>query len=216
MNEERMRDLYARHTALRAATDPPCQVSLDAMIDVLQHRGSEEERRQVMGEILRNPACREEFELLRAVVRASEPFQAEVDSPPGVRKPFLTPVQWRVAAGIVLLVGIGLAGLIARRGPRDQLRGGNSGIPMYDPRDEAQVHGLPRFVWGSMAGAIDYRFQLLNESGQVVYSMTGTDTVLQVPSDAAVPAGRYLWNVTVQMPGGVAINSPTRGLVVAP
>lgn len=216
MNEERMRDLYARHTALRAATDPPCQVSLDAMIDVLQHRGSEEERRQVMADILRNPACREEFELLRAVVRASQPLEAATDSDLRVKKPFLTPVQWRVAAGIVLVAGIGLAVLIARRGPVDQLRGGNSGIRIYEPREEARVHSLPQFVWGRMEGAIDYRFQLLNESGQVVYSMTGTDTALQVPSDAAVPAGRYLWNLTVQMPGGVAINSPTRGVVVAP
>jgi hypothetical protein len=73
MNEERMRELYARSTARRAASDPPCEVSLERMIDVLERRGSEEERREVLAEILRSPACREEFELLRAVVRAEQP-----------------------------------------------------------------------------------------------------------------------------------------------
>jgi hypothetical protein len=216
MNEERMRELYARHTALRAATDPPCQVSLDAMIDVLEHHGSEDHRREIMAEILRSPACREEFELLRALVRASEGVEMPAEPEPAFRTPVLTPAQWRWAAGIIVVVGIGLIGLIVRTRPADQLRGSASAIALYDPRDEERVRSLPGFVWGRYEGAIDYRFQLLSESGQVVFSSSGTDTVAFVPSDVAVPTGRYLWNVSVQMPGGAAVNSKTRGVVVAP
>lgn len=211
MNEERMRELYARHTALRAASDPPCQVSLDAMIDVLQHRGSEETRREVMAEILRNPACREEFELLRAVVRASVP----VPAPSRFGFP-LSPAAWRWAAGIAAVVGLGLIVTLMRTRPADQLRGGGSSITLYGPKDEERVSALPNFVWGSVEGAIDYRFQLLGQAGQVVYTSSGTDTVALVPQDTPVPAGRYLWTVTAELVGGNSINSRTRGLVLSP
>lgn len=216
MNEERMRDLYARHTAFRAATDPPCQVSLEAMIEVLEHHGSEDHRREIMAEILRNPACREEFELLRAMVRASEGVTIPAEAERSHKTPLFTPLQWRWAAGIIVVVGIGLIGLMLRPRPADQMRGGASEVAMYGPRDQERVRSLPGFVWGRVEGAIDYRFQLLSESGQVVYSASGTDTVAFVPSDVPVAPGRYLWNVTVEMPGGVAVNSRTRGVVVAP
>jgi hypothetical protein len=216
MNEDRMRALYAQHTALRALSDPPCQVSLDAMIDVLEHRGPDEARRETMAEILRSPACREEFELLRAMVRASQAVEAPVAPKPALKVAGLTPMQWRWAAGIIVVVGIGLLGLILRDRPSDQLRGGASGIAMHGPSAEQRVGSLPRFVWGRYDGAIDYRFQLLSESGQVVYSASGTDTVATLPSDVVVSTGRYLWNVTAEMPGGASVNSGTRGVVVAP
>lgn len=216
MNEERMRELYARHTALRAASDPPCEVSLDAMIDVLEHHGSEDHRREIMAQILRSPACREEFELLRALVRAGEEAEAPAEPEPSFKIPALTPMQWRIAAGIFLLVGVGLIGFIVKTRPANQLRAGGSAIPMYDPRDEERVRSLPGFVYGRVEGAVDYRFQLLSESGAIMYSTHGTDTVVFIPSEVEIPTGRYLWNVTVSMAGGNSINSRTYGVVVAP
>lgn len=218
MNEERMRELYARHTALRAASDPPCQVSLDEMIAVLEHQGSDDHRREIMAQILRSPTCREEFELLRALVRASQEVAvpAGVDAIPSPRRSLLSPSQWRIAAGILMVIGAGAIGWMLRSRPADQLRGGSSTVALYQPREEERVGSLPGFVWGRVPGAIEYRFQLLGESGQVVYSVSGTDTAAAVPASVVIPAGRYLWNVTVVRSGGVSVSSPTRGVVVSP
>lgn len=203
MNEERMRELYARNTARRAASDPPCEISLEAMIDVLERRGTEEERRQVLAEILRSPACREEFELLRAVVRASRP----------VRAPVLGTNAWRWAAGIVVIVGLGLALALWRGEPPEPLRGGGSPIVLRAPGEDARLQEPPAFVWSAVPGAVEYRLELLTDSGGVAFSSVVRDTALILPAPLA--PGRYLWLVVARMPGGEAARSVTKRLTVA-
>jgi hypothetical protein len=200
MNEDRMRELYAASTARRAASDPPCEVSLQAMIDVLERRGSEEERRNVLAEILRSPACREEFELLRAVVRASHP----------VERPVVMRNAWRWAAGVVVIAGLGLA--VARwRGPAGEpLRGGSGPIVLHGPLENARVSVLPGFAWGGVPGALQYRLDILSDSGRVAFSTTIRDTAVAPSSVAALPAGHYLWLVVAEMPSGQPIRSATR------
>jgi hypothetical protein len=208
MNEERMRDLYARNAARRAASDPPCEVSLEAMIDVLEHRGSEDERRRIMGEILRSPACREEFELLRAVVRASQPVKA--------------PSWWQqvaarrllAAAAIIAVAGLGLA-VALRRGPEPEpLRGGPSPLVIYGPA-EGSTLGTPRvFRWGRLSGAVEYTFELVDQAGQVGFTTTGADTTVTIPASQSLAPGRYLWVVVARMPDGQTVRSEARGVVV--
>jgi hypothetical protein len=201
MNEERMRELYARSTARRAASDPPCEVSLEAMIDVLEQRGSEAERRQVLADILRSPPCREEFDLLRAVVRASQPLKA----------PTLISPMWRWAAGIVVVAGLGLAGLLGRR-PQEPLRGSGDAIELYAPAEEARVESLPGFVWGALPAALQYRLEVSTDAGAVAFSTTVRDTTVMVPQSTALPPGHYLWLVVAEMPSGQAVRSAVRGL----
>lgn len=201
MNEERMRELYARSTARRAASDPPCEVSLERMIDVLERRGTEEERRQVLAEILRSPACREEFELLRAVVRASKPVRVPT---------FLSPM-WRWAAGIVVVAGLGLAVMWWRR-PADPLRGTGAGIVLYTPAENARAASLPRFVWSAVPGALQYRLDVVTDAGTVAFSTTLRDTSVIAPASRTLPPGHYLWLIVAELPTGQPIRSEVRSL----
>ncbi|HWA56272.1 MAG TPA: hypothetical protein VG692_03405 [Gemmatimonadales bacterium] len=80
MDPDRLRALYTRHTAVHALLNDRAVVPLDAMLAVLEHRGTEEERRETLNRILADPESRREFDLLRAAIRASDP--AQVPPPP--------------------------------------------------------------------------------------------------------------------------------------
>lgn len=83
MNHERLRALYARHTAVHALLNEPAAVPLDAMLDVLEQRGPEQARRDTLQRILADPESLREFELLRAAAGASrvEPTRPPSHSP---------------------------------------------------------------------------------------------------------------------------------------
>jgi hypothetical protein len=208
MNEERMRELYARNAARRAASDPPCEVSLEAMVDVLEHRGSEEERRRIMGEILRNPACREEFELLRAVVRASQPVKA----PAWWQQ--VAPRRLLAAAAIIAVAGLGFA-VALRRGPQPEpLRGGPSPLVIHAPAEGATLGPTRVFTWGRLPGAVEYTFELLDRAGQVGFTTTGADTSVSIPASQSLAPGGYLWVVVARMPDGQTVRSEARSVLL--
>lgn len=71
MDHERLRALFARHTAVHALLNDRPAVPLDAMLDVLERRGPERIRRDTLQRILADPESLREFELLRAATRAS-------------------------------------------------------------------------------------------------------------------------------------------------
>lgn len=76
MNEERLKALFARHTAVHALLRDGTVVPLEAMLEVLEQSGTEERRREILNQILADPESRKEFDLLRAAMRASAPEQA--------------------------------------------------------------------------------------------------------------------------------------------
>lgn len=79
MNEDRLRALFTRHTAVHALLRDGAVVPLEAMLDVLEHKGTEEHRREILNQILADPDSRKEFDLLRAAMRASAPEHAPED-----------------------------------------------------------------------------------------------------------------------------------------
>lgn len=83
MNEDRLRALFTRHTAVHAMLRDGALVPLEAMLDVLEHRGTEEHRRDILNQILADPDSKKEFDLLRAAMRASAPEQAPSDPDSG-------------------------------------------------------------------------------------------------------------------------------------
>lgn len=82
MNHERLRALFARHTAVHALLNEAPAVPLEAMLAVLEQRGSRRERRETLQRILADPESQREFELLRAAMRASA-RSAAIDDEPG-------------------------------------------------------------------------------------------------------------------------------------
>ncbi len=81
MNEDRLRALFTRHTAVHAMLRDGTVVPLEAMLEVLEHTGTEERRREILNQILADPESRKEFDLLRAAMRASAPESTPPESP---------------------------------------------------------------------------------------------------------------------------------------
>ena len=76
MNEDRLRALFTRHTAVHALLRDGAVVPLEAMLEVLEHTGTDERRREILNQILADPESKKEFDLLRAAMRASAPEHA--------------------------------------------------------------------------------------------------------------------------------------------
>lgn len=186
MNDDRLRALYAGAMARRPDTSDAEPVSLEAMVAILERRGSEAERLRTLQQILFDPRRRAEFELLRAVMIAGRP----------VRSRWYNRAAWRAAAGIVVVAGVGLLYALQRE-TTEPLRGGSAAVVTLHPVDGAELTATPVFVWHRVPRAVDYRLEVLDSSGAVVFATRVVDTVASaVPAESLVPGRRYLWSVT--------------------
>ena len=147
MNDERLQRLYQQAMERRAARGGSCQVSPETMVDVLENRLPEDERQRVLLAVMSNPACRQEFELLRAVVEGSSPSSRH-------RRP-----AWQLGLAATIAIAVG-AGLIWRTLPKpadlEPVRaGGTPGdLLLVTPQTGGKLTGERRFVWHPIAGAI--------------------------------------------------------------
>jgi hypothetical protein len=205
MNEDRLRSLYNEALERRARTEQPCAVPLESMLEVLERRGPEETRLRVLRDILRSPSCLKEFELLRAVVRANQAERAR-------RVP---PLIWRWAAGIALIVGAGLA--VRFWPPREEpLRGAGVAVTLLTPSESAQLTSSPAFAWRPATGVLEYRLEVLSDSGAVLYSATIHDTMAALPPDLLLPGHTYEWRVVASLSSGRSVPSAPRRFTLVP
>lgn len=204
MNDERLRALYAGAMARMPLPDEATRVSLDAMVDVLERRGSEAERGKTLKAILRDPRAREEFELLRAVVRAGEP----------PRVSWKAAVGWRIAAGVAIMAGTAWLFSLTHE-PAEPLRGGDSLVTTVQPADGAELTAPPLFVWQRVPDAVDYRIEVVDSTGAVVFEERVSDTTSTGPvDDGLAPGQRYRWSVTALTREARSLRSPMRGFTL--
>jgi hypothetical protein len=204
MNDERLRALYAGAMQRLPAPDAVEPVALEAMVDVLERNGSEAERSSTLRAILRDPRAREEFELLRAVHRAgAEP-----------RSRWSAAVLWKIAAAVVIMTGTAWL-FTVKQVDEERLRGGVATITTVEPADGVELAAPPLFVWHQVPGAVDYRIEVVDSSGAVVFEETVNDTVSTGPvSRGLVPGNRYRWSVTVLTKGAQSIRSAIRSFTL--
>jgi hypothetical protein len=205
MNDEQLRTLYAGAMARMPLPEGAAPVPLEAMVDVLERRGSETERSETLRAILRDPRAREEFELLRAVVRAGAPS----------RPSWRSAVGWRIAAGVALLAGTTWLFSLTSE-PSEPLRGNDSLVTTVQPGDGAALTAPPLFVWRRVPGAVDYRLEVVDSSGTVVFEERVTDTSATGPMTGELRAGQqYRWSVTALTGDGRSLRSPTHAFRLA-
>jgi len=203
MNEERLRELYVAAQARRAAQGEPCGMPFETMMDVLEGRGSEEDRRQALAAIMRNPACREEFELLRSASRASR----------GIPRPVTPAGGGRWLAGVAALVGAALAAaaLLGRGG----LRRAADEVPLLAPAEGAEVTLPASFSWRPVPGALDYTLQVVRRGGESVLAVTLQDTTYTWAVATGQVAGhRFFWLVSASLASGTSVHSGARAFRV--
>jgi len=202
MNDDRLQEIYGRAITRRAAQSEPCDIPPEAMLDLLEGRLPEVQRRRLLEEIQRRPACQEEFALLGAVVRASREVQAP-------RRPrWLVPV----AAAAVLLVAAGVLGRGWWSPAEPVLRSGSTTIAVVGPSGATDTAAPQMLVWHPLPGSWRYEVDVVDGTGAARYRGETADTMLQLPDSAWPPPGvTYHWWVRGRLPGGEVVRSGLTG-----
>jgi hypothetical protein len=165
------------------------------------------ERRRVVAHLDECAACRRDLVEMRQMVDS-------YSGPPDAAAPAEAPVRprraWRVGLATTLAAA-GVAGLLfvrrpaaveppdadrAREVPATGPAGGSARIAVLSPPESATIppHDAA-FTWRS-TGADLYRFALLTQSGEPVWTHETSDTTLSMPATVPVRAGEsYFWRV---------------------
>lgn len=198
MNDDRLEKLYGRAIARRAAQSEPCDIPPEAMLDLLEGRVPEAQRRRLLEEIQRRPACQEEFALLGAVVRASREVQV----------PRRTRWALPVAAAAVLTLAVALIWRPWQGAPEPVLRSGGTTIAAITPSGSVSADAPRSLVWHPLAGGWRYEVAVVDSTGQALFRGETADTTLAIPESAwPAPGVTHRWWVRGRLPGGETVRS---------
>ena len=216
MNDEQLRQLYARATSARTSprrTSCPPPEALEALV----HReGPEQQRLETLDHVMACPDCREEFELFRAIEHTR---RADTNVTAGRlhwRRPMMFAIGAALAAGVALVAVLGPWSSRQGRREPDVMRGATAGVELAVPAEDAIVSpaGLT-FVWRSVPDARGYTLEVLTPAGAVRARRETTDTTAAIPA-AELGAGDLRWSVRARLDGGDASSSTRRLRVSSP
>lgn len=199
VNDAALRDAYARLLAARASAPADTEVSLEAIVALIERRGGEAERLALLDRVMASPALRAEFDELRAATRRG-------------RRAVLS---WRgpaaLAASLILVAGIATWTTRARRVEPDPglMRGGDRGTIRPLTVERAPGDTL-RLRWPASSDAREYTVELLDASGTVVATRTTRETFASFDAPAYARA-TSAW-LRVALPGGRERTTPAVAL----
>jgi len=197
VNEKFLRRSYERLLVIREHESPNRALcpSVDEIHALVRREGDEPARLARLDHVMQCLECRREFELLRSL---------ELSRP---RSQGSTWRLWAFAATIVLVAGASLVWRMMQ--PRvDVLRGTSERLALVAPADGADVQLPTTLVWRLVPGALSYRVELLDGSGNVSFSSSVTDTTMALESLPANPVTS--WKVVAEFLDGIPLESPVR------
>jgi hypothetical protein len=206
MSDTRLQELYAQALARRSdATAAGC-VTPEQLLALVQREGAESDRLATLDHVMGCPACRREFDLLRAVESAGR----RITQDPPVRSIGRRLASFALAASLLLAVGVGL--LVRNRTAGDAVRGGKGPLTLLSPDIYVPPGQEIIFAWRPVPGGSRYRIEVMDQSGKAIFSEVTRDTT--VIWRAGLPAGKqYQWWVRDLTPGSGLV-SPVRPLRV--
>lgn len=202
MNDDQLRQLYARATSARTSTHRSACPTPEALEALARREGSEQQRLETLDHVMACPDCREEFELFRAIEHTR---RADTNVSTGRRhwrRPMMFTVGAALAAGVALVAVLGPWS--SRQGKREPevMRGGAAGVELAAPASDATVsQGGITFIWRSVPDARRYTLEVLTPAGTVRARRETTDTTAAIPA-AELGAGDLRWSVRAQLAGG--------------
>ena len=169
MTDAELRDIYTRALTSRATTRTACPTpeALDALVG---KSGGEESRLATLDHVMSCNACRQEFELLRAIQAAAA---ADTGAPRRRHAPWLAAAVVVVAAGAITLAQL------QRSNPA---RGAGSAAASDIALVGITGHTL---VWRAVPGAIRYDIETVDANGATVFRATTADTSVALPATLA-------------------------------
>jgi hypothetical protein len=213
MNEDKLRELYARELSVRPPAEAGACPGPEALLAVAERRGSEAHRLGTLDHVMACEACKRDFELLRSARVARDTLEREQEAPPIFR------FRPRTALALAAVLATVIAGgaLFRQMTAGDSgtiVRGGGAAISVVSPPEQSQVGGDLLLVWRPLAQAARYEVEILQADGSVLGAWTTTDTVFVVPNGIAIVAGEYQWWVRSQAPNGSGARSAIRRFTV--
>lgn len=203
MNEDRLREDYARILDERRPADRDDCVPPEAMAAIVQGEASEEDRMTWLLHISGCAACKAELDLLRAADAAGRRLDARRSRWTGVGIA-------RAAAVVLLVVGAGVVWRTIGAGPTTTpTRGIGTAVELVAPAGDLRAFPSRTFTWRSVPRALDYRFELLEGNGAVALRRETADLQVRLPDSVVLAPGvEYRWWVRARMRDGSERDSP--------
>ncbi len=218
LNDARLRTAYAQLLATRGDDDSAELLSPEALLTLAESSGDDADRVALLDRVLAHPVMRDEFYLLREVVKArpAEPLAATVaeasDDVIPMRQRRRSWVIPAMAAAAVLVTTTLV--LKPTASPIDDpLRGDSaSAVTLISPAPDAAISLGHRFVWHSVPAAAEYELLVTDRDARVVTRTVVADTVAVL--DGVVPTSGQ-WTVTARMRDGRELPSDPRPFTAA-
>jgi hypothetical protein len=180
------------------ATRADCP-SADALVALVRREGAEAARLETLDHTMACPACREEFELLRAI----DAGQRHTSGPKVHALRWQRPLTLALAASLVLAVGLGPGRDWLTNRDVDTMRSGSVGVIALLPEAGASIASDSiEFAWRRVDGAARYRVELLAPGGTVALTGATADTTLALAIPSTLTPGDYRWWVRAELPAG--------------
>lgn len=226
MTDERLQRLYLHGLAARAGAGAPCAVPPEALLALARGELPEDERLPLLDAVMTSARCREELDLLRAVVAAEREALGDApaaptgplrvvrgDAPsPAAARPWWRRTAVPVALAATALLAVGLSRMVGRGG-EEVMRGRAEGVMLVAPAG-AIASGPVTLAWRPVPDAVRYAVELLDAQGSPLVDTTLADTTLVVPA-ALLRAGReYRWIVTARDAAGSERGQSVGGITV--
>lgn len=211
--DELLRKAYGRALEARTVPERARCVSPDALFALVRREGREAERLATLDHAMACPACRDEFELLRALEQAGD---ADI-------RHAVEGIRWKrnlsigLAASALLAVGVATGRRLLDRDAVEVMRGDGGGITLISPAEgTGPTNGTDSltFVWSAVPGAEAYLMEVLTADGAPVFSTRTSDTTYTLAAGEALPRGEYRWAIQSYVRDGTEARSPTRRLSV--
>jgi hypothetical protein len=196
MTDEELQKAYAElmSNASRPAREhcPP----VEALSAVVNREGDEARRLEVLDHVMSCPACKADFEILRA-------------TDAGVPRPARRTVPLVLAASVILALAGGLVWTNWRRG--EEITRSDTPVMLASPVGEIDPSTPLRLAWRPVPHAASYHPEILQNDATVAWSATTTDTAITVPDALRLETGvSYSWWVRVELDTGVELTSEVR------
>jgi hypothetical protein len=181
MTDAELRDIYTRSLTKRADCPTP-----DAMMALITHTGSEDSRLATLDHVMSCVACKQDFELLRAI-HAAERANA------GAARPRRSVAPWLAAAVVVIAAGA-LTLTELQRPASNPTRGASSS----DIGLVGTVGGS--LVWHAIPDAVRYDVEIVDASGATIFHARVADTTTAMPT--TLPNAPVSWWVRATLRDG--------------
>jgi hypothetical protein len=197
MNDEQLRDAYARGLPEGRPRPPLDDLSAEHLRRLVEREGPDAERLHTIDTMLRTAEGRRELEIAWAAVRAARPRRSRV---------------WRwgigVAATVAAAAGIGTIWFSSKPTP-DLLRDATSPIRLVAPLGTSPARAP--FTWRPLENAERYQLVVVDTTGADVFVTETRDTTVSLPDTLRLTPGvSYLWWVQATTRDGASVTAVTQ------